>query len=205
MVRGVEAEVGPFPEAHLRAMREVPRDRFVRAEDRDRAELDMPLPLDDAQTATISAPHAYLLSYRLLDLAARDNLLELGSGTGYGAALASEIVGPTGSVVTIEIDAALSERARELLHDRANVRALWGDAMDAASLVAQHDRIACTFAVKELPIRWCDALRPHAVLVAPVGGDRQELVRVTRDEALGLVMSRHGAVRYVRNRSISAA
>ena len=82
----------------------MPRERFVRPGDVDRSTEDMPLPLDDEGLATVSAPHAYLLSFRLLGLAPGDALVELGSGTGYGAALASFIVGPHGRVLTIEID-----------------------------------------------------------------------------------------------------
>jgi protein-L-isoaspartate(D-aspartate) O-methyltransferase len=202
MVRGIEAELGPFAEAHLAAVREVPRETFVRPEDREQAELDMPLPLDDNHAATISAPHAYLLSYRLLDLQPGDRLLELGSGSGYGAALASEIVGPSGRVVTIEIDGVLAERARGLLADRANVRCLRGDARDAGPLVAESNKIVCAFALPDLPRDWTRALQPGATLVAPVGGaHRQELVRVTCDAHHDLTTTRHGAVRYVPDRS----
>ena len=203
MVRAIDAELGPFPDAHLRAICDVERDRFVRDEDRERAELDMPLPLDDSEEATISAPHAYLLSYRLLNLSSGDHLLELGSGSGYGAALASEIVGMTGRVVTIEIDQALATRARDLLAGRDNVRTLAGDAIEAAPLLAESRKVVCAFALAQLPERWKQALQPGAVLVAPVGPqDRQQLVRVTRDAGGALATSHHGAVRYVPNRSV---
>ena len=149
MARSVDATLGPFSAEHLRALELVPRDRFVRIDDLEHAEVDAPLPLDDSGHATISAPHAYLLSYRLLDLRAGDRLLELGSGSGYGAALGAQIVGPSGRVVTIEIDAALAARARDLLSPLPNVRALHGDAAEArppiraASLPPQKPRRSC--------------------------------------------------------------
>jgi len=202
MVRRIDAELGPFAPAQLRAMCEVPRERFVRQQDEERAELDMPIALDDSHEATISAPHAYLLSYRLLDLGEGDRLLELGSGSGYGAALAAEIVGERGSVVTMEIDEALADRARTLLQGRSNVRVVKGDARDAGPLFAECNKAVCAFAVGELPEVWTRALRPGAVLVAPVGrGLNQELSRVARDERGTLSTTGHGAVRYVPNRS----
>jgi len=202
MAHAVEVSLGPFAPEHLRALEVVPRDRFVRDEDVSRAEIDAPLPLDDEGLATISAPHAYLLSYRLLDLRAGDRLLELGSGTGYGAALAAEIVGPSGAVVTVEIDQALATRARELLARLPNVRAIHGDASRDASIFADCNKVVCAFAVKSLPQTWVDALAPGAVLVAPIGEETQNLVRVERSASGAVSITRHGAVRYVPNRSI---
>jgi len=201
LARSVEASLGPFSAEHLRALEVVPRDRFVRTDDLENAEVDAPLPLDDTGHATISAPHAYLLSYRLIDLRAGDRLLELGSGTGYGAALGAQIVGPTGRVITIEIDAALSARARDLLSPLANVRALHGDATHATAFFGQCNKIVVAFAVKELPKEWLDALLPGAILVAPVGTTAQHLLRAARTWDGRLDVTRHGAVRYVPNRS----
>jgi protein-L-isoaspartate(D-aspartate) O-methyltransferase len=150
----------------------------------------------------VSAPHAYLLSFRLLGLARGDRLVELGSGSGYGAALASEIIGPAGSVKTIEIDPTLCSWAKETLRDRANVEVKLGDAISSAPEWGDANRIVCTFALAKIPQAWLDALHEGAVLVAPVGGRErdQRLVRVTR-EGGQLVVTEHGAVRYVRNRS----
>jgi protein-L-isoaspartate(D-aspartate) O-methyltransferase len=202
MIEQIEVALGPFPPAHLRAMRDVPRESFVRDEDEAKAELDVPLALDDSHAATISAPHAYLLSYRLLGLTEGDRMLELGSGTGYGAALAAAIVGPTGSVVTIEIDPTLAGRAEVLLAEQPNVTTLAGDALQAAEYVRASNKIACAFAVEELPPAWTGSLEPGSILVAPVGPVlNQELVRVSRNGDGSFTTTRHGAVRYVANRS----
>jgi protein-L-isoaspartate(D-aspartate) O-methyltransferase len=203
MAQSVEASLGPFSAEHLRALEVVPRDRFVREDDVAQAEVDTPLPLDDSGHATISAPHAYLLSYRLLDLAAGDRLLELGSGTGYGAALAAEIVGPRGHVITIEIDPALAARARELLAPQPNVLSVQGDATQATPFFAECNKVVAAFALREVPRAWVDALRPGGVLVAPVGVESQHLVRIARarSEPARVDVTKHGAVRYVPNRS----
>ena len=200
----IEASLGPFDPLQLQAIRLVPREQFVRAEDVARSAEDVPLLLDDDGLATVSAPHAYLLSFRLLGLAPGDRVVELGSGTGYGAALASFVVGPRGHVLTIEIDPALAARARELLAPLANVTAVQGDAVESAPSWGGATKIVCTFAVTELPHRWLEALPDRGILVAPVGArEAQELVRVFR-EGDALRVTHHGGVRYVANRSAGA-
>jgi protein-L-isoaspartate(D-aspartate) O-methyltransferase len=198
----VGLELGPLDPRHVAALLEVPRDRFVRPEDLAKSWEDVPLPLDETGHATISAPHAYLLSFRLLELAPGDRLVELGSGTGYGAALGAFIVGPRGSVRTFEIDPSLAARARELLGDLPNVTVEHADAVRSAPLWAGANKIVCTFAIERLPDAWLAAIPEAGVLAAPVGArDRdQRLVRVERRYG-DLVMSEHGLVRYVANRS----
>jgi protein-L-isoaspartate O-methyltransferase len=75
--------------------------------------------------------------------------------------------------------------------------------MRAAEWMPGHDKIVCAFAVKELPDAWLDALAPGATLVAPVGRSfrDQYLVKVARMQGGELVITEHGAVRYVGNRS----
>ena len=206
MVAAIEKQLGPFDSAHLRALLEVPRESFVRPEDMARSAEDTPLPLDDEGLATISAPHAYLLSYRLLELAGGDSLLELGTGSGYVSALASYIVGADeGQVVTVEIDEALSRWAARLLARYSNVRALHGDAMHAAEIGRGAQRVVVTFAVEKIPDAWLEMLGDGGKLVAPVGPSNQDqrLVRVVR-KGRELTTTDHGAVRFVRNRSSEA-
>jgi protein-L-isoaspartate(D-aspartate) O-methyltransferase len=202
LVAKVDHELGPFDPRHLRALLEVPRERFVRPVDVALSAEDTPLPLDAAGLATISAPHAYLLSYRLAELAPGDVLVELGSGTGYGAALGSAIVGPEGRVITFEIDGALARRAEALLDQYPNVTVVHGDAMESTEVLRAASKVVVTFAVSELHGGFLDALREGATLVAPVGrGDEQRLLRVVKRDGVPLV-SDHGGVRYVRNRSL---
>ena len=127
---------------------------------------------------------------------------ELGSGSGYGAALASYIVGPEGSVLTVEIDETLARWANRSLASTPNVTVGWGDAVDAVSSVSGVEKIVATFAVSELPSAWLDAIPDGGVLVAPVG-PREKDQRLVRVRRVGgeLHRSEHGAVRYVQNRS----
>jgi protein-L-isoaspartate(D-aspartate) O-methyltransferase len=202
LVEGIQKQLGPFDAHHLAAILEVPRERFVRPEDVERSAEDVPLPLDDEGLATISAPHAYLLSFRLLELAPGDSLVELGTGSGYGAALSAFIVGTTGRVSTFEIDPALVRWAERLLGDQPAVTLHHHDAVTSAARWGAATKIAVSFAVASLPGGWLNALPEGGRLVAPVGareGD-QRLV-LFRREGGRIVETDHGAVRYVKNRS----
>jgi protein-L-isoaspartate(D-aspartate) O-methyltransferase len=208
LVMAVDRELGGVDARYARALLDVPRERFVRASDMPRAAEDVPLPLDDEGRSTVSAPHAYVLSFDLVRLAPGDRLLELGTGSGYGAALAAHVVGAEGRVFTIEFDPALAARARALLAafaaspsvtvrqgDAMRTPMTWPDAWETAN------KILCTFAVDRIPEPWIARVREGAVLVAPVGPrERQHLVRVRRERG-EIVTTVHAAVRYVPNRS----
>ena len=209
LVATVEKHLGTLDPLQLRALLEVPRERFVRDEDLERSADDTPLALDDEGLATISAPHAYLLSFRLLELKPGDTLVELGSGSGYGAALASFIVGAKGAagwVRSFEIDGRLARWAERNTAELRNVAIVQCDAMASVPLWG-HGRegarkVVVTFAVDAVPDVWVQALPEGGALVAPVGpaGADQRLVLVRR-EGNRLVRTEHGAVRYVQNRS----
>jgi protein-L-isoaspartate(D-aspartate) O-methyltransferase len=193
------------------ALLAIPRERFVLPEDIAASSDDTPSPLDRDGLATVSAPHAYLLTYGLLELTGGDDLLELGSGTGYGAALASHIVGPSGRVTSIEIDPVLSERAARILAEPdargpAPITLLGGDARTVApDLMARPPegplRVAITYAIPSSPDEILALLPEGGCLVAPVGSgeDDQRLERWTREGGV-LRRSIHGAVRYVAER-----
>ncbi len=203
-------------ERYAAVLRAVPRERFVLPEEIASSADDAPSPLDRAGLATVSAPHAYVLTYGLLQLAAGDHLLELGSGTGYGAALASHIVGADGLVTSIEIDPELHARAVRLLAEPelrgpATVTLLQGDAAAIALHWMAPDltrpprplQVAVTYAMAEAPEALLTLLPEGGRLVAPVCGgsaeDEQRLVRWTR-EGGALRRTTHGAVRYVADR-----
>ncbi len=200
LVVEVDRRAGPFTPGLLSALLEVPRERFVRVFDIAESALDTPLLLDDEGLATISAPHAYLLSFRVLDLRPGDRLAELGAGSGYGAALASHVVSPSGSIVTIEIDEFLAARAKRLLAGQSNVEVLAGDAGERIVAWKGFPRIVVTFAIDEIPGAWLDAVPEGGRMVAPVGRENAQRLLAVDRVAGKLVWSDHGAVRYVRNR-----
>ncbi len=202
LVASLERELGPFDRRFLDAVLEVPRERFVRPEDVAHSADDVPLPLDDEGLATISAPHAYGLSFRLLALAKGDELVELGTGTGYGAALAAFIVGPGGRVTTLEIDAALARSARRALAGLPNVTVVEADAAQGPPRWDGARKVVVTFAVERIRAEWLDALPEGGALVAPLGApDQDQRLVLAVKEGGAIVQTEHGAVRYVKNRS----
>lgn len=173
---------------YLDALLHVPRERFVLPEDIALSADDAPLPLDREGLATVSAPHAYLLTYALLQLGEGDRLLELGTGTGYGAVIASEIVGPSGHVDSIEIDPDLAARAlrlQSLLQGGGSRRITLyqGDACAIAPLLLRSlpeprppIKVAVTFALHAVPAALVAALPEGARLVAPVAWSSQAAI-----------------------------
>lgn len=209
---------GPFDRRYLDAILFVPRERFVLPEDMDISAEDVPTPLDLGGNATVSAPHAYLLTFRLLGLREGDHLLELGTGTGYGSALARYIVGSEGHVTSIEIDPRLHDRAARLLGadrfgEADGATLLLGDGRRLAAEVLggvastrpTPTKVAVTYALSAPPREVEELLPEGGCVVAPVGPDsEQELLRCERR---GGTMHRvaHGSVRYVlERRSIEA-
>jgi protein-L-isoaspartate(D-aspartate) O-methyltransferase len=217
MVREVAARLDDLvpPEETARfaeALVAVPRERFVLPEEIGASAVDAPSPLDARGLATVSAPHAYVLSYWLLDLGPGDHLIELGTGTGYGAAIAGRMVGAAGKVSSIEIDAALHERAARVLADPeargpAPLELYLGDARGLAPAIVAGAaregralRITVTYAIAEPPEALLAQLPEGGCLVAPVGSaEDQRLLRFTR-EGGAVRQGAHGAVRYVAER-----
>lgn len=152
-----------------RAMLGVRREDFIPAAYRDHAYEEVPLPLP-GERATISCPHSYPLFYEPLGLDAGQRFLEVGVGSGYGTALAREVVGREGVVVAIEIDPATLAFARENL-DRAgysDVVLVHGDGGLGYSEHALYDRICITAACPDVPAPLVDQLATPGRLIAPV-------------------------------------
>lgn len=204
MVAEIECRLGAVPDEYRRALLAVDRARFVRPEDVERAYRDTPLALDTPYgdyVATISAPHMYVLQFEAVSLAEGDSFLELGTGSGYGAALAAAVVGPRGHVTSVEVDPHLVALARSLDGGLANVTLVHDDGLARADLAAAHQKIALTFATEVPPYALIAAMRPGAVLVAPVGAyaEAQRLLRWRRTE-LGEELDDLGPVRFVTAR-----
>ena len=203
MLARIGERIGPVRAAYRDALLQVDRARYVRAVDRAAAWVDEPLPLDTphgSAVATISAPHVYALGFDALDLVAGDRLLELGSGSGYGAALAAHVVGPQGLVTTVEVDPSFVALTARLDAALPNVRVVHDDGLQRPDLVAAHDKCWLTFSVDALPEALTAAIPEGGVLVAPVGpGVDQRFVRVRRRDGR-LHVDDLGAVRFVRAR-----
>jgi len=102
-------------EAMAKAVCSVPREQFMNPAYMDHSYLDQPFPIPGDGRQTISAPYMYPIFYEPLKLKRGDSVLEVGAGSGYGAALSKELVGKEGTVVSIEINPITYQFARENL------------------------------------------------------------------------------------------
>ena len=151
------------------ALLAVPREDFIPPRYRDYAYLEVPLPLPGT-SATISCPHSYPLFYEPLGLDRGHRFMEIGLGSGYGAAVAREVVGPTGLVVSIEIDPVTYEYGRTNL-ERAGYRDVHvrlGDGGLGCPEYAPYDRICITAASREIPAPLLEQLKIGGKLIAPI-------------------------------------
>jgi len=163
----------------LAAMRDLSREPFVPASRRDQAYEDRPLPIGAGQT--ISQPYIVALMCEALQLTGDERVLEIGTGSGYAAAVLSRLAA---QVDTIERIAELAERAADLLAELkvTNVRVHCGDGTLGWPQAAPYDAIVVTAGGPVVPKALLAQLAPGGRLVMPVGSSRgsQELVRVTR-------------------------
>lgn len=162
----------------LSVMRRVPRHLFVPEKFREYAYADHPLPIGEEQT--ISQPYIVAFMTQALELKKGDRVLEIGTGSGYQAAVLAELVE---EVYTIEIIPMLAERAEKLLkelgYDGIQVRA--GDGYLGWPEAAPFDAIIVTAAPEQIPAPLIEQLGEGGRLVLPVGDEYQELVRVVKD------------------------
>ncbi|MEF8781515.1 MAG: protein-L-isoaspartate(D-aspartate) O-methyltransferase [Haloarculaceae archaeon] len=178
------------------AMRTVPRHLFVPEGRRESAYQDTPLPIGEGQT--ISAPHMVAIMTDLLDLRAGDEVLEVGTGCGYHAAVTAEAVGAE-NVYSVEYHERLASDARENLEAAGygGVSVRVGDGKEGWPQNAPYDRAYLTCAAEGFPPAVVDQIRTGGIVLAPVGATRQVLVRGRKRADGSLERDRHGGVRFV--------
>lgn len=172
---------GISDQAVLRAMEAVPRERFVEAADRDQAYRDTALAIACGQT--ISQPFVVAYMTEQLQLQSGHRVLEIGTGSGYQAAVLSRLCR---EVLSIERFRTLADRARARLQELQfdNVEVMLGDGFDLPANLAPFDRIIVTAAMAEIPEALTSRLEPDGILIAPVGPHHgtQTLVRVRKTD-----------------------
>lgn len=189
----------PISEPAAQAFLETPRHRFVRryrergvkdwtqitpdnlSEHLPKLYEDHPLTLwgddDDHVSSTISQPSFVLRMLDLLQIEPGHKVLELGTGSGWNAALLGRLVGPRGTVFSVEIIPELAKQAAETLSDAGitNVRVVEGDGGDGYAPGAPYDRITFTAGTYDLPRHFYEQIKPGGLLLAviknPGGGD----------------------------------
>jgi len=187
---------GKLSASVLRAMRTVPRPRFVPPELAAESYRDQALPIGLGQT--ISQPFIVALMTELLDPRPDSRVLEIGTGSGYQAAVLAECVA---KVYTIEIVAPLGERARDVLNGLGykNVEVRIGDGYKGWPEAAPFDAIIVTAAPDHIPQPLVEQLAPKGRMVIPVGSRHgiQDLLIITKDADGRAVTKRTIAVRFV--------
>jgi protein-L-isoaspartate(D-aspartate) O-methyltransferase len=161
----------------LTAMRKIPRHRFVPENVQRHAYDDEPLPIGYGQT--ISQPYIVAFMTEALALSGGERILEVGTGSGYQTAVLAEVAG---IVWTVEIHAALSERAKAVLGELGymNIRFRVGDGGEGWPENAPYDAIIVTAAPESVPRALRDQLADGGRLIIPLGSDSQELVLIGR-------------------------
>jgi protein-L-isoaspartate(D-aspartate) O-methyltransferase len=188
----------------IHAMQQVPREEFLPEALRERAYFDTPLPIGYGQT--ISALHMVGMMAEALHLSQGQIVLEVGSGSGYHAAVIAEIVArqatePLGHVYTLEIVPELYQFAKANLkktHYNETVTAIHSDGSLGLPDYAPFDRIYVAAAAPHIPVPLTQQLRDQGLLVIPVGRRHffQELLRVKKDGER-LIQDSMGGVAFV--------
>lgn len=163
----------------LEVMAKVPRHKFVLSEYLDSAHEDHPLPIGEEQT--ISQPYMVALMTECLGLKGDEKVLEIGTGSGYQAAVLAEL---SKEVYTIERFESLAERAKKVLSDLGykNVKVIVGDGSRGLEEEAPFDRIIVTAGAPILPKTLVDQLAEGGKMVIPVGGSFSQALLLVEKE-----------------------
>lgn len=201
-IRAMALEIGESESASLispgvlAVMSRVPRHCFVPEADQYSAYFNHPLPIGHGQT--ISQPYIVALMTDLLAPGKQHTVLEVGTGSGYQAAVLSEMAA---KVYTVEIVEPLATAAAKVLHDLKydNVEVRAGDGSQGWPEHAPYDGIIVTAAAEHVPQPLLDQLKPGGRLVIPVGGqfNIQQLLLITKDLDGTLHRKNIEAVRFV--------
>ena len=172
----------------LAAMGKVPRERFVAPEYAREAYADSPLPIGEGQT--VSQPYMVAAMVEALEVHPSDRLLEVGTGTGYEAAVLAELAA---EVWTIERHAELADKASETLEELGygNVHVICGDGSLGLPEQAPFDKIVVAAGAPQAPPSLIAQLAEGGVVVVPVGNRVDQQLQVARKVGGQMVTTRH--------------
>lgn len=152
-----------------KAFLHTPRELFVPNQSKNHAYVDSPLTIGQGQT--ISAPHMVALMCEILDIQQGQNILEIGAGSGYHAAIVSQLIGKTGHIHSVERYPQLAAVAKTNLKNNniTNVHIHIGDGSQGLPEYAPYDRIYVTCAAPQVPPPLLEQLHDNGLLLIPVG------------------------------------
>ena len=166
----------------IEAFRNTPREDFLK-ESKEEAYGDYPLPIGEGQT--ISQPTTVIIMTEALELREGNKVLEVGTGSGYQAAIISKIVGPKGKVVSTEIIKELAEFAQKNIKKLGlkNVIVINHDGSKGYEKAAPYDRIIITAACPGIPKPLTQQLKEGGIIVAPVGNLlEQKMIKARKNQ-----------------------
>lgn len=171
------------------ALRNIPRHEFVPESELDYAYNNKPLPIMKNQT--ISQPGVVTRMTEWLDVKDGQNILEIGTGSGWQSAILSYLVG-TGNVYSVERHSELAKFAQENLKKLRidNVHVILGDGSIGYSEASTYDRIIITAACTKIPSSLTEQLSENGLILAPVGDSKQSLILLQKTSK-GIVEIRH--------------
>lgn len=188
MVRSLK-EKGELKDPRLEAaFLSVPRHHFLPELTPEQAYMDEALPVkqDEAGNAISSSsqPTMMAMMLRQLDLKPGHNVLEIGTGTGYNAAIMQHVVGDNGKVTTLELDHDLAQSAEKALQrlSLGSIRVVQADAAGGYAPRAAYDRIIATAGMWDIPAIWKRQLKPRGLIVAPIWLDAMQVSATLRPE-----------------------
>ena len=171
-----------FSNSVLKAFREIKREEFIPKELKGSAYSDVPLPL--MRGKTISQPTTVMIMTAALELRPNEKVFEIGTGSGYQAAIIAKIIGPKGKVVTTEVVPELVKFARDNFKKAkiGNISVYEDDGSNGMQSEAPFDKIIITAACKEFPKPLLSQLKTGGIIVGPVGSlNEQEMIRGRKD------------------------
>lgn len=180
----------------LNAFLDIPRHYFLDKTFADWAYKDVAFPIDADQT--ISQPFTVATQTNLLNIVKGDKVLEIGTGSGFQAAVISYL---GAKVYTIERQRVLFDKTEKFLHrlGYGHIRTLYGDGYQGAPRFAPFDKIIITAGASEIPLQLIQQLKPGGIMVIPLGddGDTQKMLRLTKKEDGTLIRENFGDFKFV--------
>jgi len=172
----------------------IPRETFLPESLKNFAYVD--IPLDIGQGQTISAPHMVAIMCESLDIKNGQKVLEVGTGSGYHAAIVAQLIGETGQVYTIERFESLAKKAKENLKKIrcTNVIVEVGDGSCGLPSYQPYDRIYVTCAAPYLPQPLIDQLQDYGKLLVPIGDKFCELILLEKEKGKSVIHRLGGCV-----------
>ena len=167
----------------INAFKKIPRENFLPKPLKEYAYEDRPLPILKQQT--ISQPTTIMIMTQALDLKKGQKVLEVGTGSGYQAALISELIGKNGKLYTLEIIKELVKFSKENLKNLKNVKVIKGDGSIGYKKEAPYDKIIVTAATPKIPKQLIKQLKIDGILVVPVGNIySQRMLKIIKKDKL---------------------